>query len=38
MDSGREIFATVQVINGEIVVDLGNTTKYEVIKTKNGIT
>ena len=37
MNTGKKIFATIQVINGEIVVDIGNTSKYMAIKFSDGV-
>lgn len=38
MSTGYKVFATVQVVNGEIVIDLGDTTHYMTLTTKSGIT
>lgn len=38
MNTGRKVFAVITVQDGKIVVDLGNTTDYETITTKEGIT
>ena len=38
MNKGRKIFATVQIVNGEIVIDLGDTANYMTVKGSDGIT
>ena len=38
MNTGRKIFATVQIVNGEIVIDLGDTANYITVKGSDGIT
>lgn len=38
MNTGRKIFATVQIVNGEIVIDLGDTANYMTVKGSDGIT
>lgn len=37
MNTGRKVFAVISVKDGKIVVDLGDTTNYETITTKEGI-
>lgn len=38
MNTGRKIFATVQIVEGEIVIDLGDTSNYMTVKGSDGIT
>lgn len=38
MNTGRKIFATVQIVEGEIVIDLGDTANYMTVKGSDGIT
>ena len=38
MSTGYKVFATVQVVDGEIVIDLGDTTHCMTLTTKSGIT
>lgn len=38
MKTGRKIFATAQIVNGEIVIDLGDTLNYMTVKGSDGIT
>lgn len=38
MNTGRKIFATAQIVNGEIVIDLGDTANYMTVKGSDGIT
>lgn len=38
MNTGRKIFATAQIVNGEIVIDLGDTANYMTVKESDGIT
>ena len=38
ISTGYKVFATVQVVDGEIVIDLGDTTHYMTLTTKSGIT
>jgi len=33
MSTGYKVFATVQVVNGEIVIDLGDTTNMKILCT-----
>lgn len=37
MRTGRKIFASVEIINGEIAIDL-NDNRYEVVKGADGVT
>ena len=37
MSTGRKIFATAQIVNGEIVIDLGDTANYMTVKGSEGI-
>lgn len=32
MSTGRKIFATAQIVNGKIVIDLGDTANYMTVK------
>ena len=36
MSTGYEVFAVITVVDGKLVVDLSNTTKYMTITTKDG--
>lgn len=36
MAKGRKIFAQINIKDGEIAVDFGNTTGYEVVKLDDG--
>ena len=37
MSTGRKIFATAQIVNGKIVIDLGDTANYMTVKGSDGI-
>ena len=37
MSTGRKIFATAQIVNGKIVIDLGDTANYMIVKGSDGI-
>jgi hypothetical protein len=38
MNTGRKVFAVITAVDGKPVVDLGNTSKYEIITTSDGVT
>lgn len=37
MSTGRKIFATAQIVNGKIVIDLEDTANYMTVKGSDGI-
>lgn len=37
MSTGRKIFATAQIVNGKIVIDLGDTANYMTVKGSDAL-